>query len=190
MIKTACPIVDGCLRLAVESADERQLEEIRHLTWLGHALPGDHGHICFRGFLTIQAMLDVVAGVHASYKRQFDRPMSFELSSRSWEGLTQMKVRLGDLLDEVHLNDADTTLRGPSHDNFGDIVYAVRLNRMKTTAELVLNQIKLFRPYLRNPKVPVHRLAAGISVLYGWIYPTEYVQKMLWLTKNLMQARL
>lgn len=210
-----CPVVRGCLTQLKKKqeeaihviADELALDELMTRASIIISTPE---YSQWRGFLIIEAMLHEIGVLYVIYRRSpglvcADPIPSFDLSNKSWHGLTQMLTVLTDILNDVELTVAEARLGGAQILNEGsdaEVIKPYREDRMqglylKTARTITLcctatiEAITTLRPFLMNDSTAsVTKLAHEAVKVYEQRYGLGALPKLEELTRQLIEVRL
>lgn len=204
-VTCGCPITRRCLRYLHDHvkpgvfAFENEVDLVEDLIVRGNTISDHPDLVKLRGFIAIQAMLDIIVQIYEErYRRPTDDRLYLQLSERSWIELTHLKIALEVLLDQVNIDLTEMKLGGTTFKGStarmaqGESAAAglrgLTAQRLKPMAESLIESINAFRPYLKNEQAHVgsvgDRLILVFALGYGLMLP------LIETTKKLVEAQL
>lgn len=206
-----CPILRRCLRRLrkkmASTFDDGGVEVLIALMERCRGCPATSGHVCLRGFLIIEHMLSHIQEMYdVQYKLPHSPSFSVSLKGRTWEQLTETRLVLKNLCEEVKLELAENQLGGFSyelenvvlvrHRTMGgaDVVdTALRstlANKLFSLSSIAEEAIITLRPRLRNEGAPVAVLGDYAAHFIQEVHGNADVTQMMIMTSKLADVRL
>lgn len=210
---TPCPIVRRCIQQLRSSFNhglfhDLDLDELR---LDAENISGDPSLVKLRGFTAIAEMLKLTKELYDTKYRVLSSPnLSLSMKTWSWHGLTNMKIQLGMLEDELEAELGEALLEGHKmtedkgltvlvlraerpDDAEGHIVRSRRLQAARLLRKLVpivRNAVVAFRPYLGNDDSHISSVGNSLAWVTREIYGEMHTMHLYALTRKLMDAKL